>query len=160
VVGISREILTVHLEAPRGAPLPRILLGELPQASGPLARENAEVCSLFEIRIGTSLRPHPEEARSAVSKDEGGPHLASILRDARLRRAPQDEGDMSEHDDVPPPFAPAKAGAQLARGSAQNLLNDGVPTPWVPAFAGTNGESSCRLDRANGAKAPKAKSRG
>jgi len=33
------------------------------------------------------FRPHPEEARSALSKDEGGP----MLRDALLRSAPQHE---------------------------------------------------------------------
>src|SRR5271167_3737594 len=35
------------------------------------------------------LRPHPEEALSAVSKD--GPISVTILRDAVLRTAPQDE---------------------------------------------------------------------
>src|SRR5262249_41659100 len=35
-------------------------------------------------RCELSLRPHPEEARSAVSKDEGG----LMLRDGRLRRPP------------------------------------------------------------------------
>jgi hypothetical protein len=33
------------------------------------------------VKEGIYLRPHPEEARSAVSKDEGGPR--PILRDAR-----------------------------------------------------------------------------
>ena len=46
-----------------------------------------------------SLRPHPEEHRErCVSKDGGESVRAAILRDARLRRAPQDEaGRWSVH---------------------------------------------------------------
>ena len=39
----------------------------------------------------TNLPPHPEEAAAAVSKDAVGSFRASILRDADLRSAPQDE---------------------------------------------------------------------
>src|SRR5450756_3116784 len=37
------------------------------------------------------LRPHPEEARSAVSKDGHNTGACAIRRDASLRDAPQDE---------------------------------------------------------------------
>jgi hypothetical protein len=38
--------------------------------------------------------PHPEEARSAVSKDEASDTFALMLRDAaRVRAAPQHEGE-------------------------------------------------------------------
>ncbi|OLB73734.1 MAG: hypothetical protein AUI16_16465 [Alphaproteobacteria bacterium 13_2_20CM_2_64_7] len=38
-------------------------------------------------------KPHPEEARSAVSKDEASDPFALMLRDAaRVRAAPQHEG--------------------------------------------------------------------
>src|SRR5436189_3608331 len=43
-----------------------------------------------------SSAPHPEEARSAVSKD-GGDHM---LRDALLRNAPQHEADQAPDIDV------------------------------------------------------------
>ena len=41
-------------------------------------------------------KPHPEEARSAVSKDEASDCFALMLRDAaRVRAAPQHEGGRS-----------------------------------------------------------------
>ena len=43
-------------------------------------------------RERVAVRYRPGEAGTAVSKDEGGHARASILRDARLRHAPQDEG--------------------------------------------------------------------
>jgi hypothetical protein len=44
---------------------------------------------------GCNARPHPEEARSAVSKDEASDPFALMLRDAaRVRAAPQHEGGL------------------------------------------------------------------
>jgi hypothetical protein len=45
---------------------------------------------------GGLWKPHPEEARSAVSKDEASDAFALMLRDAaRVRAAPQHEGGWS-----------------------------------------------------------------
>src|SRR4051812_43352446 len=56
------------------------------------------------------LGPHPEEPRfcAASRRMAASPFAAAILRDARLRRAPQDEGQRTRkpsYANTPSPFA-------------------------------------------------------
>jgi len=53
----------------------------------------ARRCVLFdEVRWGWTVPPHPEEARSAVSKDRARDPLPSCFETPRVRAAPQHEG--------------------------------------------------------------------
>jgi hypothetical protein len=56
-------------------------------------QENTGIGPASAALAAVLCKPHPEEARSAVSKDEASDPSAFMLRDAaRVRAAPQHEG--------------------------------------------------------------------
>src|SRR5215467_2167187 len=67
-----------------------------------------------------SLRPHPEEARSAVSKDGGG----LMLRDAALRAAPQHEAEESARK--------MRVNALMAGIQSYRIVESGSPLTGSP----------------------------
>jgi hypothetical protein len=75
-----------------GAPLPRLVPGpRKDRHTRRLTKTRAADAWLFDMVSGQNITPHPEEARSAVSKDGQRVQVACMVRDALLRNAPHHE---------------------------------------------------------------------